>query len=93
MKTWLEARLVDDMLDAYVDWREACRLADDAYRSWGSATGPGAGVAFRRYGAALDAEEALADVYARFVRRIGEHVESDQPRSKPLRAAVRRALR
>jgi hypothetical protein len=31
-----EARLVDTMIGAYLDWREACRLVHDAYRSWTS---------------------------------------------------------
>ena len=54
MRKRTETRLVDTMIDAYVDWREACRLVDDPYRSWRSATGPRA--AYWRYTAALDAE-------------------------------------
>jgi hypothetical protein len=81
-----EARFVDTMIGAYVDWREACRLVDDAYSSWRSATGPRAGVAFRRYEAALDAEELAAGVYARLVRRVGHPARSDGDLSGPLAA-------
>ena len=44
MRKRTETRLVDSMISAYVDWREACRLVHDAYRSWASATGPRARV-------------------------------------------------
>jgi hypothetical protein len=71
MRRRTETRLVDRMISAYVDWREACRLVHDAYRSWASATGPRARAAFWRCTAALDAEESAADVYASLVRRVG----------------------
>jgi hypothetical protein len=71
MRKRTETRLVDRTIGAYVEWREACRLVHDAYRSWASATGPSARVAFWRYTAALDAEEWAAEVYASLVRRVG----------------------
>jgi hypothetical protein len=86
MRKRTETRLVDRMLSAYVDWHEACRLVNDAYRSWASATGPGARVAFWRYTAALDAEEWAAEVYASLVRRAGEAATSDGDLSGPLAA-------
>jgi hypothetical protein len=81
-----ETRLVDRMIGAYIDWREACRLVDDACRSWASATGPRARVAFRRYTAALDAEESAAEVYASLVRRVGGQATSNHNLSGPLAA-------
>jgi hypothetical protein len=69
-------RLVDKMIDAYVDWREACRAVNDAYRSWASATGVGAIIEFTRYTAALDTEERAADTYARLVRRVARVIPS-----------------
>ena len=81
-----EARLVDGMISAYVDWHEACRLVHDAYRSWTSATGPLARVAFWRYTAALDAEESAAEVYASLVRRVGRVASTDHDVSGPLAA-------
>jgi hypothetical protein len=66
------SRRLDKMLDAYVDWHEACLLVRDAYRNWSSATGPDVIAAFVRYMTALDREERAAEVYARLVRRVGD---------------------
>ena len=81
-----ETRLVDRTISAYVDWREACRLVDDAYRSWASATGPRARVAFSRYTAALDAEERAAEVYACLLGRVGHLATSNGDLSGSLAA-------
>ena len=81
-----ETRLVDRMIGAYVNWREACGLVHDAYRSWASATSPSARVAFSRYTAALDAEERAAEVYASLVRRVGHLATNDDDLSGPLAA-------
>ena len=86
MRKRTETRLVDSMISAYVEWREACRLVHDTYRSWASATGPHARVAFSRYTAALDAEEWAADVYASLVGRVGHLATSDEDLSGPLAA-------
>ena len=86
MRKRTETRLVDTMLSAYIDWREACRLVHDSYRSWASATGPRARVAFWRYAAALDAEESAAEVYARLIRRVGDPATSNGDLSGPLAA-------
>jgi hypothetical protein len=69
MNTLTRKRLVDKLVDAYVAWRETCARVDDAYRWWGSETGPSGRVAFGVYMAALDAEEQAAEVYAGLVRR------------------------
>ena len=86
MRKRSETRLVDRMISAYVDWREACRLVHDAYRSWASATGPGARGAFWQYTAALDAEEWAAGVYASLVRRVGHLGTANDDLSGPLAA-------
>jgi hypothetical protein len=57
-------RLIDKLVAAYVDWREACVRVNDAYRFWASEPGPSDGVAFGLYVAALDAEQQAAAVYA-----------------------------
>ena len=62
-------RLVDQLVEAYVDWREACARVDDAYAFWASESGACGRVAFGSYVAALDAEERSAEVYAVLVRR------------------------
>jgi hypothetical protein len=86
MRKRTEARLVDRMIGAYVDWREACGLVHDAYRAWAGATGSGARAAFWRYTAALDAEQWAAEVYASLVRRVGHLAPSDDDLSGPLAA-------
>ena len=86
MRKRTETRLVDSMISAYVDWREACRLVDDAYRSWASVSGPSARAAFWRYTAALDAEEWAAELYANLVRRVGHQATSHHDLSGPLAA-------
>jgi hypothetical protein len=86
MRKRTETRLVDRMISAYVDWREACRLVHDAYRSWAGATGPRASDAFWSYTAALDGEERAAEVYASLVRRVGHLVRSDGELSGPVAA-------
>ncbi len=83
MRKRTETRLGDTMIGAYVDWREACRLVHGAYRSWATATGPRARVAFWRY----TAEERAAEVYAPpLVRRVGPPATSDGDLSGPLAA-------
>jgi hypothetical protein len=67
-----QKRLVDRLIEAYVNWREACLQVSDAYHSWASETGLAATSAFGRYMAALDREERAAEVYAGLVRRAGQ---------------------
>jgi hypothetical protein len=86
MRKRAESRLVDRMISAYVDWKEACRLVHDAYRSWAGATGTRARLEFWRYMAALDAEESAAEVYARLVRRVGQATTWNDELSGPLAA-------
>jgi hypothetical protein len=77
-------RLVDQLLEAYVDWREACARVDDAYRFWAVESGGGGRVAFGSYVAALDAEERSAEVYAVLVRRADALVWSEDSPADPL---------
>src|SRR5690242_3419071 len=62
-------RLVEEVVEAYVGWREAGARVDDAYRFWTTESGPCGRVAFGSYVAALDIEERSAEVYAGLVRR------------------------
>ena len=86
MRKRTETRLVDNMISAYVDWHEACRVVHDAYDSWASASGPHGRDAFWRYAAALDAEERASEVYAGLVGRVGHLATSDGDLSGPLAA-------
>jgi hypothetical protein len=83
MNTLRRERLVDELVEAYIDWRETCARLNDAYRSWADDTGARGRVAFELYTAALDAEERAAAVYAELVRRADELPWSEDPRAKP----------
>ena len=77
-------RLVDKLVEAYVDWREACARVNDAYRSWVRETGSAGRVAFGRYMAALDAEEQAAQIYAGLVQRAKNLSWSEKSPAEPL---------
>jgi hypothetical protein len=83
-----QKRLVDRLMDAYVNWREACLQVSDAYGSWASDAGLGATSAFGRYMASLDHEERAAEVYAGLVRRAGQLAWSTQDPAEPLGGAA-----
>jgi hypothetical protein len=84
MDTLSRTRLVDKLVEAYVDWRETCVRVNDAYRFWASEAGPCGRVAFGLYVAALDAEEQAARVYAGFVRRADKLPFNDHSPTEPL---------
>jgi hypothetical protein len=64
-------RLVDEAIDAYVDWREESVGVWDSYARWTAAQGTDAGLAFQAYVAALDREERASEVYGGLIRRAG----------------------
>jgi hypothetical protein len=68
-------RIVDEMVDAYVDWREECVAVDDAYECWQRGPRAEALFTFAAYHAALDYEERAAERYAELVGQLsGFHV-------------------
>ena len=85
-----QKKLVDQLMDAYVSWREACRRVSDAYGSWGSGTGQGATSAFEWYVAALDHEERAAEIYASLVRRACRLASINHDAAGPLGGAAQR---
>ena len=82
-------RLVDSLMEAYVNWREACLRVSDAYGYWSSETGPGARSACERYTAALEQEERAAEVYAGVVERTRQLVSSRHDALEPIGRAMR----
>jgi hypothetical protein len=76
-------RLVDELIDAYVSWREACVRVSQAYETWARETGIGTHGAFAWYMEALDREESAADAYASLVRKTGQLVASERPNVAP----------
>jgi hypothetical protein len=80
MNTLSRKRLVDKLMEAYVDWREACAHVNAAYRYWACETDSRDKVGFGLYVAALDAEQRAADVYAGLVGRAWKlHWGNDPP--------------
>jgi len=66
----VDKRLLDELVDAYVDWREERATVWDAYGRWTSAPVPDSPLAFSAYRAALDREERAAHVYAELMTRV-----------------------
>jgi hypothetical protein len=83
MNTLRRERLVDELVEAYIDWRETCVRVNDAYRWCAGETGPRGRVAFELYTAALDAEQRAAEVYAGLIRRADEVPFSEDPPHEP----------
>jgi hypothetical protein len=72
--------MVDETIDAYVDWREECTHVWEAYSRWLNAARGDAALAFRAYVAALDREERASEVYADLISRLGHRVADVPPR-------------
>jgi hypothetical protein len=70
MNEQLDKQLVDEAIEAYVDWREECAGVWDAYERWARAPRIDAAGAFSAYRAALDREECASHTYADLVARI-----------------------
>jgi hypothetical protein len=69
-------RIVDEMVDAYVDWREECLAVDEAYECWRRGPRAEATFAFAAYHAALDYEERAAERYAELLGQLNRfHVD------------------
>src|ERR1700760_2667830 len=84
MNTLRQERLVDELVEAYIDWRETCARVNDAYRAWASARAPCSNVACELYRAALDAEERAAEVYAGLVTPTDKVPCPQDPPDEPL---------
>ncbi|MEA2428656.1 MAG: hypothetical protein QOF37_2284 [Thermoleophilaceae bacterium] len=70
-------RLVDEAMDAYLDWRQECIAVSDAYRRWSAAGAADAALAFRGYLAALDREQLASEVYAGLIHVARDLVATD----------------
>jgi hypothetical protein len=62
--------LVDEFLDSWVRWREACEDVRSADAHWGACKTAQRGLAFASYRAALDREDHAARVYAMWTERL-----------------------
>jgi hypothetical protein len=61
---------LDDLVDDYVSWREACAVVSAAYDNWKCAARQDQKVAFWEYIAALNCEEEAAALYQQAVERL-----------------------
>jgi hypothetical protein len=64
------AMLVDEFMESYVRWREACAHVTSAYERWRSSEADEHALAFAAYRAALDREDHAADVHAEWAHRV-----------------------
>jgi hypothetical protein len=61
---------VDDMMDDYVSWRDACAAVALSYEAWKCSDRRDTQLAFSAYVAALDREEEAATAYERAVAQV-----------------------
>lgn len=61
--------VIDDAMDAYVEWREESAQVESAYRRWATAEPSDAALAFAAYVAALDREDRASICFEQVVRR------------------------
>jgi hypothetical protein len=66
----LRRRLVEEALERYVDWRQACTAVRHAYERWSCAAADERALTFAAYRAALDQEESAAALYGALVNRL-----------------------
>jgi hypothetical protein len=64
MSATIDNRLVDDAMEAYVDWLQQSVAVQDAYDHWARAPHHATVAAFLQYRAALDREECSSMAYA-----------------------------
>jgi hypothetical protein len=67
--TAVRRRAIDDLMDRYVAWREACYAVDLAYQRWAGATPDENGSFYSGYVAALDREEQASLTYGDHISR------------------------
>ena len=70
MNEQVDKQLVDEAIEAYVDWREECAGVWGAYERWARAPRIDAAGAFSAYRAALDREECASHAYGDLLARI-----------------------
>jgi hypothetical protein len=66
----MRGQYVDDMMDAYVSWRDACGAVAVSYEKWMGSDRTDDKLAFSVYVAALDREEQAAAAYQRAVAHV-----------------------
>jgi hypothetical protein len=75
--------LVDEFLEGYIYWVEACEDVRTAYQRWQDSKDPGRALEFERYHAALDHEEHAAAIYSFRTARFSAGRSSDRTLGHP----------
>jgi hypothetical protein len=75
----IDKQLVDEAIEAYVDWQEERVQVWDAYARWDAADSDKAGLAFSAYRAALEREEHASLVYAEQMAQIEAGIREPGP--------------
>jgi hypothetical protein len=88
MSADVRTELIDDLMEAYVEWREECAGLVHAYERWASVPATDRDLAFAAYKAALDREQQASAVYSNRIDRVEREIESKQ--RNPLRRLWRR---
>jgi hypothetical protein len=68
-------RLVDEILDCYLAWRNAASNATAGYRAWCASGAADRSLRFGAYLASLDQEECTATAYAQIVADVVRRVD------------------
>jgi hypothetical protein len=76
-------RLVDEVIESYVCWREACAGVVFAYDAWQTARYGERKLHGAAHGAALDREQHAALIYARAIERVAAAKPLDAPAPQP----------
>jgi hypothetical protein len=88
MSPGIHHSLIDDVMDAYIAWREESAAVDLAYERWIAAPSSDSVCAHAAYVAALDREERASEGYERTVRRSEVAHQRDKRRTTWLRDAA-----
>ena len=83
VNTRANGKMVDELMDAYVAWRQACAHLEDAHRRWRQARRRDAAQAYERCAAALDEEGRAAARYAAVARRAEEVIGAESAAIAP----------
>jgi hypothetical protein len=76
--------LIDDLMEAYVAWREECAALVQAYAWWGSGEVADREMAFAAYRAALDREQQASTVYSDRVATLQREIPQQAPAESTL---------
>jgi hypothetical protein len=82
----IPAQLIDDMIECYVDWREACAAMGVTYERWSRGATEERARLFAAYRAALDQEEATEAQYRAVINRVA--ARAGRPHALPAVSAM-----